>query len=138
MPFWKKFNMYNEHQFKVYLPPSDSGSTVLDPSSSLSWTSESKMEIDNEIIFSVYLCYWQVSKQTHKETFCHKNKSLLNWEIDWFKPGKLMTCVFFRIMHLHLLSHFLWFWRLKSKFKGQIASTFDLCLLNAYKVMYFH
>ena len=42
----------NDHQFKVYLPPSDSGSTVLDPSSSLSWMSESKMEIDNEIISS--------------------------------------------------------------------------------------
>ena len=49
--FLKKVS-YNDHQFKVYLPPSDSGSTVLDPSSSLSWMSESKMEIDNEIISS--------------------------------------------------------------------------------------
>ena len=37
---------------------------------------------------------------------------------------------------LHLLSQFLWFLRFKSEFKGQIASKYDLGLLNAYKLMY--
>ena len=74
--FLKKVS-YNDHQFKVYLPPSDSGSTVLDPSSSSSWMSESKMEIDNDFFLFLYISVL-TGKQTHKETFCHKNKSLVN------------------------------------------------------------
>jgi hypothetical protein len=38
---------------------------------------------------------------------------------------------------LHQKGSILWLQKLKSEFKGQILSKFDLGLLNAYKLMYF-